>query len=124
MDTVFYTGYINFIKKEDLKLIEEATNEVNEFLFKERPFPDVTLDNYDPLLVKNHLHLLRASLEEKCKNLSSLFTYYEWLYHLRRLPSEIFSGRLKTTSGYDSLLALYIASFSKEKKNFEKGLKE
>ncbi|HAT3882407.1 TPA: hypothetical protein R2318_000189 [Legionella pneumophila] len=97
------------------KIFKDLHDEINRYVINRLPYPDITQENYDPLIVVEHLFNIRKLIEDKSKQISNIFSYYEWIYHIRRLPDIFFSGRLETTYPYDISLALYVASFSKKK---------
>lgn len=44
-------------------------------------------------------------IETELSEMASYYSKLQWLWYLRRLPIDIFSGELDTTFGYDSMLA-------------------
>jgi hypothetical protein len=68
-----------------------------------------SLSTYD------YLRLAYAAVRDKVKfELASnlAISSYEWLWYLRRLPRAIFQGELRTTYGYDSILAEVLAGWA------------
>ncbi|WP_457112239.1 hypothetical protein [Marmoricola sp. URHA0025 HA25] len=59
----------------------------------------------DPETSEPLLHECRAALEELAGELVSELDSYTWLFYLRRMPDEIFAGRLSTTGPYRRMLA-------------------
>lgn len=118
MEIIYNTKYQRddiFRKIKYQKIFSEVDEEIKKYISKRISFPNISIDDYNYQIVTDYLLNLRKLLEEKCKQVSNIFTYYEWLYHIRRIPDIFFSGRLKTTYDYDISLALYVASFSKNK---------
>lgn len=64
---------------------------------------------YEYLLEVNRVARDRVRFEI-ASNLS--YSAYRWIWYIRRLPKPIFSGTLKTTYGYDSLLADVISGWA------------
>lgn len=118
VDTKYRIDDITKAKPE--KIQENVYEEINKYVLNRLPYPDITEENYNPEIVVEHLSKLRKLIEEKSKQVANIFSYYEWLYHIRRMPSVFFQGRLGTTYSYDTSLAHYVASFSTNKNSFLK----
>jgi|SRR5215204_4203696 len=52
----------------------------------------------------------RAALEQFASDLASELDTYTWLFYLRRLPDEVFAGRLATTAPYRRMMAEVLAT--------------
>jgi hypothetical protein len=66
----------------------------------------------DPVEAEELLHEARRSIEKLGTEFACAMGSYTWLFYLRRLPSDLFSGRLGTTGPYRQLLAELISSLS------------
>ena len=120
MDIIVDTQYriVDITKVKPEKIQDNVYEEINKYVLNRLPYPNITEENYNPEIVVAHLSKLRKLIEEKSKQVANIFSYYEWLYHIRRMPSVFFQGRLGTTYSYDTSLAHYVASFSTNKNAF------
>ena len=88
VDTKYRVGDI--IKAKPEKIQETVFEEINKYVLNRFPYPDITEEDYNPEIVVEHLSKLRKLIEEKSKQVANIFSYYEWLYHIRRMPSVFF----------------------------------
>src|SRR5579862_1699970 len=59
----------------------------------------------EPQRATQFLQEARGFIETEAHNIAARYSPFRWLWYLRRLPSFVFAGHLKSTAAYDSALA-------------------
>ncbi len=72
----------------------------------------------EPQKVTQYLHEARVFIETEAHNIAARYSPFRWLWYLRRLPSFVFAGRLKSTAAYDSALAECVSGRSRASSPF------
>jgi hypothetical protein len=72
----------------------------------------------DPALIAKFLQASRGFIEREASRIAARYSTFRWLWYLRRIPSFIFAGNLRSTAPYDSALAECLSGHSSATSQF------
>lgn len=88
-----------------------AFRNLNDLLQNLASRPSTNENQLDALSITPYLNSCRELVENELIKSASGYNRLRWLWYLRRLPRQIFEGKLATTFAYDSILAEVVSEY-------------
>lgn len=107
-------GVFNNAISESERIRSEVIDSVTEAI----PAPCRRKVVTDPVSSQALLHSFREDVEAAAAIVASELDSYSWLFYLRRVPEELFAGRLMTTSPYRRAIAEALSTLSSRHQPF------